>query len=169
MIKYADVQVTFAEIPNEISLCINISGCRNGCGECHSPHLHEDIGEVLNDVTLSKLIDSNTGITCVCFMGGDHDPLEIKYLASHVKSNFPNLLVGWYSGRDTIPPYILCGLNYFNYIKVGPFKKECGPINCPTTNQIMYEVQKTRELDEEGNHIYKLINITSKFWNNHEN
>ena len=27
MLKYVDTKVTFAEVPNEISLCINISNC----------------------------------------------------------------------------------------------------------------------------------------------
>ena len=48
MVKYVDTLVTFAEFPNEISLCINISGCPNHCPGCHSPYLAQDIGEVLN-------------------------------------------------------------------------------------------------------------------------
>lgn len=31
MVKYTDIQVTFREIPDEITLCINISGCPNHC------------------------------------------------------------------------------------------------------------------------------------------
>lgn len=27
MLKYVDTKVTFSEVPNEISLCINISNC----------------------------------------------------------------------------------------------------------------------------------------------
>ena len=30
MLKYLNTQVTFAEVPNEITLCINITGCKMG-------------------------------------------------------------------------------------------------------------------------------------------
>jgi anaerobic ribonucleoside-triphosphate reductase activating protein len=45
MLKYVDTAVTFAEFPNEVSLCINISGCPCCCDGCHSPYLSKDIGE----------------------------------------------------------------------------------------------------------------------------
>ena len=44
MLKYVDTKVTFAEVPNEISLCINISNCPCKCHNCHSSYLAEDIG-----------------------------------------------------------------------------------------------------------------------------
>ena len=47
MLKYVDTKVTFAEVPDEISLCINISNCPNHCEGCHSPYLAEDIGTEL--------------------------------------------------------------------------------------------------------------------------
>ena len=72
--KYTDTMVTFSEVPDKISLCINISGCPNRCPGCHSPELWEDIGTELNEDSLTKLINKNEGITCVCFMGGDADP-----------------------------------------------------------------------------------------------
>lgn len=30
MLKYLNTQVTFAEVPDEITLCINITGCKMG-------------------------------------------------------------------------------------------------------------------------------------------
>ena len=39
MLKYLNCQVTFAEVPDEISLCINITNCPNRCPGCHSPEL----------------------------------------------------------------------------------------------------------------------------------
>ena len=56
MLKYVDTKVTFAEVPNEISLCINISNCPCHCINCHSSYLAEDIGEPLNLDNLVKLI-----------------------------------------------------------------------------------------------------------------
>jgi len=63
MLKYLNTQVTFSEIPDEITLCINITGCKIGCKNCHSSYLAEDIGEELNSHSLKGLIDNNKGIT----------------------------------------------------------------------------------------------------------
>lgn len=103
MVKYVDTLVTFAEFPNEISLCINISGCPNNCPGCHSPYLAQDIGEVLNKESLFRLIEANKGISCVGLMGGDQAPNTINWLAKCIKEQYPELKVGWYSGRNTLP------------------------------------------------------------------
>ena len=68
MLKYVDTKVTFAEVPNEISLCINISNCPCNCKGCHSSYLAEDIGEELNSFSLKELISNNKGITCISFI-----------------------------------------------------------------------------------------------------
>ena len=39
MLKYVDSQITFREIPDEITLCINISNCPFRCKGCHSKEL----------------------------------------------------------------------------------------------------------------------------------
>ena len=98
MLKYVDSEVTFSEIPDEITLCINISNCPCKCPGCHSPYLAEDIGERLRYDNLISLIHKNKGITCVAFMGGDADPLSVNVYASIIKEQFPNLKVAWYSG-----------------------------------------------------------------------
>ena len=87
MLKYLNTQVTFAEVPDEITLCINITGCKNGCKNCHSSYLAEDIGNPLNKTVLSKLLEDNKGISCVSFMGGDRDTIHIVALASWVKTH----------------------------------------------------------------------------------
>ena len=135
MLKYTETLVGFSEVPEEITLCINISGCGIHCEGCHSPHLWEDIGEELKPVVLSDLIAKNNGITCVAFMGGDASPDEIVNLAKWVKNN-TELKVCWYSGKSDIPFFY----DYFDYIKVGPYIKEKGGLNSKTTNQKFYKV-----------------------------
>lgn len=154
MIKYVDTLVSFQEVPDEISLCINISNCPCHCKECHSAYLAEDIGEELNSKALEKLILSNMGISCVCLMGGDSNPEEIEELAMLLKfqSWYP-VKVAWYSGRQYIPEEIC--IDYFDYIKIGPYIPELGGLDSENTNQIMYQV-----IDE------KLIDITYKFRRN---
>ena len=154
--KYTDAEVTFREFPDEISLCINISNCKHHCKGCHSPELWKDVGNWLDGRSLSRLIESNKGITCVGFMGGDYNPSMITTLAAIVKNNY-KLKVGWYSGEEEISPDIL--LTWFDYIKIGPYIEEKGPLNNPNTNQRMYQIIKLKE---------KIIkeDITYKFWNN---
>ena len=155
MIKYLNTQVTFSEVPDEITLCINITGCKVGCRNCHSSYLAQDIGEPLDLQHLTNLIDSNRGITCVCIMGGDANPSEVDDIAQDIKEYYPNLKVGWYSGRDYISKDI--NLENFNYIKYGHYDENKGPLNSKTTNQVMLEI------DIVGNKVFKK-DITSKFW-----
>lgn len=155
MLKYLEHEVTFREIPNEVTLCINITNCCIHCPGCHSKHLWTDVGEPLTWDSLNAMITPyKTGITCVCFMGGDHDPLEINKLGKYVQS--VGLKSAWYSGKTELPIEI-CAQN-FNYIKLGPYIEEFGPLDKPTTNQRLYEVT------DAG-----LIDITSKFWNGEAN
>lgn len=151
MLKYVDTKVVFAEIPDEITLAINISGCPCNCKGCHSSYLAKDIGEPLDLQHLTNLIDSNKGITCVCIMGGDANPSEVDDIAQDIKEYYPELKVGWYSGRQELSKNIELG--NFDYIKLGPYIEEFGPLNSKTTNQRFYKVS-----DEE------LVDITSKFW-----
>ena len=155
MLKYVDTLVGFAEIPDEITLAINISNCPCHCSNCHSSYLAEDIGEPLDLQHLTNLIDSNKGITCVCIMGGDTNPSEVDDIAQDIKEYYPNLKVGWYSGRDYISKDI--NLENFNYIKYGHYDENKGPLNSKTTNQVMLEI------DIVGNKVFKK-DITSKFW-----
>lgn len=155
MLKYVDSKVTFTEIPDEITLCINISNCPCHCEECHSSYLAEDIGKSLNLEVLTNLIDSNNGISCVCIMGGDANPSEVDNIAQDIKEYYPELKVAWYSGRQELSKEI--ELKNFNYIKLGPYIKDKGPLNCRTTNQVMLEI------DVIQGKVFKK-DITAKFW-----
>ena len=161
MLKYVDTKVTFSEVPDEISLCINISNCSCHCKNCHSPYLAEDIDEpliykdthnnrtVINCNPLSELIEANKGITCVCLMGGDSNPEYINILGKTIKCH--KLKSAWYSGRQELSNSI--DLSNFDYIKLGPYKEEFGPLNSKTTNQRFYKVNEK-----------ELIDITNLFW-----
>ena len=150
MLKYVDTKVTFAEVPNEISLCINISNCPCNCKGCHSSYLAENIGNELNSNSIKELINNNKGITCICFMGGDSNPSEVDALAQFIKIYFP-IKIAWYSGRQELSKDI--NLNNFDFIKLGPYIEELGPLNSKTTNQKFYKIEEN-----------KLIDITDIFW-----
>lgn len=164
MLKYVNYDIVFQEIPNETTLAINISNCPCHCKGCHSSYLAEDIGEPLTERELEKLIRENKGITCISFMGGDSDPEEINRLAQHIWYCYggEGLLVAWYSGRQELSKDV--DIKNFNFIKLGPYIEELGGLKSPTTNQRMYEVKMSRELDEDGNPVYGLEDITNLFW-----
>ena len=161
MLKFTDAQITFSEVPNEISLCFNISNCPNHCSGCHSPYLQKDVGLPLGINDLDFKIYTNLGITCVCFLGGDKFPEEINKLAAHIKSKYPSLLTAWYSGNDTLSSKI--DLENFNFIKIGRYDKFKGALSNPNTNQRFYAVEMTKEVIN-NKPVYSLIDITNKFW-----
>ena len=56
-LKVASFDIVFQEIPGEVTLALNLSGCPCHCPGCHSQHLWEDIGEELNAELLDGLLD----------------------------------------------------------------------------------------------------------------
>ena len=156
MLKYTTTQITFREIPDEVTLCINISNCPIHCPDCHSKELWGDIGEELTRSTLLRLIEQNKGITCVCFMGGDSDIYYLLELAYLVNDRYNGKLkVAWYSGKNKI-------YNGFDYIKIGPYIKEKGGLNDINTNQRLFKRNYFEDGDSE---LANWEDITYKFWN----
>lgn len=152
MLKFVDYDIVFQEVPDEVTLAINLSQCPNDCEGCHSPFLKTDIGDELNESTLSDLLQRYADdVTCVGFMGGDRDLSSLVRLATFVKSQY-ELKVAWYTGREQLPQ----GVSFvaFDYIKVGPYKREFGPLNKRTTNQRLYKMR-------EGNIVE---DVTHLFW-----
>lgn len=152
MLKYCEVQIGFSEIPDKISLLINISGCPFKCEGCHSPHLRGDIGDPLDVETVKKLIENNKGINCIVFMGGDKNPLELVSIAREIKKLYSNLSLGWYSGIE-IENIFIMPVEVFDYIKAGPYIEKLGPINKEGSNQILL---KHLSGDDWENITYKL-------------
>jgi len=153
MLRYVDVHLSTLEVPDEISLCIYISGCLNRCMDCHSPELQRtDYGGPLSE-NISDLVELYlTQITCLCFLGEGRNSQEernelIKYSDYAHKKGLRTCL---YPGRDT---YIEEWMKTFDYIKTGAFDIKRGGLTEKSTNQLMFQ-------KSGGNY----INITSKFW-----
>ena len=136
--KYKSVEILFSEVPDEVSLGISISGCPNQCPDCHSKFLWEDEGFLINENVLDNLILRHSGITCICILGGDQDPNYIKNLCKYIKGQHSNLKVCWYSGKTKLADDSI--LQYLDYLKLGPFRKECGPLTDEHTNQKFFFV-----------------------------
>lgn len=149
MLKYYNYDIVFQEIPDEVTLAVNLTNCPHRCVGCHSPHLREDIGDVLNDRTLDSLLKKyGQQITCVCFMGGDGQANDVETLAKHLRQH-SKLKVAWYSGNTMLPR----NAQLFDYVKVGGYKPELGGLRSRTTNQRLYRYTNGHSED-----------ITERFW-----
>lgn len=153
MLKYVNTDVVFQEIPDEVTLAINISNCPCHCPGCHSRYLWEDVGMPLDTCALDDFISQyGSDITCIAFMGGDGDPNGVNMLAQYIHEEYPMYKVAWYSGRLRIPSMV-CKTD-FDYIKIGPYIRHLGPLNKPTTNQRMYHQTDNGTFED----------ITERFW-----
>ena len=159
--RFASYDIVFQEIPDEITLAINISNCPNRCTGCHSPHLQKDTGEILDESVLAGLLEKyGNAVTCICFMGGDSSPEEVLNLAQFVRQHTITTAVetqrivsphktAWYSGSSRLYK----NAQYcFDYIKLGKYVEVLGGLNSPTTNQRLYRIENET-----------MIDITNKF------
>ncbi len=153
MLKYVNTGIVFQEIPDEVTLAINISNCPCRCPGCHSHYLWDDIGLPLDtdaiDAFVQKYADD---ITCIAFMGGDSDPRAVNLLAQYIHEAHPQFKVAWYSGRLRITSTI--NKTDFDYIKIAPYIRHLGPLSKPTTNQRLYRQTADGQFED----------ITARFW-----
>lgn len=149
MIKYIAslTDIVLEEIPNKITLAVEISNCQGNCIGCHSPFLREDIGEELCLDKLRALLNANFGVNCILFLGEGNDYQALTSLARSCRTAFsPQIELALFSGRTSVEDELF---DLFDYIKVGPFIAERGPLNNPNTNQRIY---------------YHRKDITANFW-----
>jgi anaerobic ribonucleoside-triphosphate reductase activating protein len=140
--------VVLEEIPDRVSLAVDISNCRGNCEGCHSPFLKKNIGRELTADVIDALVADNFGVNCFLFLGEGRDPEALLELADHVHSL--GLEAAVYSGREVVEDIFW---NHFDYIKLGPYKPAFGPLNSPATNQRLYHILDGRPED-----------ITDRFW-----
>ncbi|MCR4914145.1 MAG: anaerobic ribonucleoside-triphosphate reductase activating protein [Prevotella sp.] len=153
MLKYVNTGIVFQEIPDEVTLAINISNCPCRCPGCHSRYLWEDVGMPLDGDAINDFVEQyGKDITCIAFMGGDGDPKGVNLLAEYIHEEHPQYHVAWYSGRIRIPSIV--NKHDFDYIKIGPYIQHLGPLKSPTTNQRLYRQTPTGDFED----------ITARFW-----
>ena len=148
MLKYIPslTDVVIEEIPDRVTLAVEITNCQGNCPGCHSPFLRDDIGEQLTARIVDRLIEDNYGINCFLFLGEGHDREALFNLAGHIRSAFPGLETALYTGRESVGPEYQ---EFFDFIKTGPYIEALGPLNRRTTNQRLY---------------YHGEDITARFW-----
>ncbi len=148
MLKYVPelTDIVAEEIPDRVTLAVEISNCRGNCPGCHSPFLRNDIGKELTPVLVDMLLADNFGANCFLFLGEGNDSEALLNLARHIKSAHPGVETAVYSGRDKVEDSFY---DAFDYVKTGPYIAALGPLDNPNTNQRLY---------------YHGKDITSVFW-----
>lgn len=154
MIKYVPemTSVVIEEIPDRVTLAVDISNCQGNCVGCHSPFLKKDIGEELTEEVIDRLVADNFGVDCFLFLGEGKDLEALLRLAAYIRSK--GLAAALYSGRGEVEEGIF---KAFDYVKVGPYIESFGPLNSKTTNQRLYKVS-------HNDNSYSLEDITPRFW-----
>lgn len=154
MLKYLYAKEVFSEIPSEVSLAIAITGCRIHCYGCHSRELWEDKGAILDVPAIDHLLYAHSGVSCLLFMGGEHD---LDTLCELMKFAHTRIKTAWYCGLDRIPDGHQDIVRNLYYLKLGHYDQELGGLDFPTTNQRLYRI-------EHDGDVIRQEDITSKFW-----
>ena len=128
--KYVNSSIVFQEIPDEVTLAINISNCPCRCPGCHSPYLWADTGsELTTDAIDSFMEEYGSDITCIAFMGGDAEPETVDKLSAYIHRTYPTIKTAWYSGRTQLSP--LVDPSNLDYYKLGPYLPHHQPASLP--------------------------------------
>lgn len=147
MLKYHTIDISCRAVPDEVSLLFNITGCTIKCPGCNEKALWKDKGTPLTFDELRAILKNyNSAITCVCFMGGEHEPDTINDLARLTRHLYPCLHTAWYSGLSHIPNEIeYCN---FNYLKTGAYEASKGILGESSTNQRVFMVAEDCSLTD---------------------
>ena len=155
MLKYVPqmTSVVLEEIPDRVSLAVDISNCPGDCPGCHSPFLKEDIGDELTKDVIDSLVGANFGVNCFVFLGEGRDRKALLSLAAHVRNI--GLEAALYSGRNEVEDEVW---ESFDYIKTGPYIAALGPLSERTTNQRLWK--RTQKAGGKSS----FEDITSRLW-----
>lgn len=154
MLKYDSYDIVLQEIPNEISLCFSITGCQLACEGCHSEHLWDsknglELSSSFFEIMLLKYKDI---ITCVIFMGGEWESLDLLALLTIAKKK--SLKVALYTGLNEKQmrrkyPDLLASLDF---IKTGKWISSLGGLDQLTTNQLLRDLTTGEILNKYFHH-----------------
>ena len=127
--------IVIEEIPDKVTLAVDISNCQGTCEGCHSPFLKDDIGSELTPEVVDRLIADNFGVNCFLLLGEGDDMEALLEIAGYIRERYPSIEIALYSGRREVEQFIY---DAFDYVKTGPYIAERGPLNERTTNQRLY-------------------------------
>lgn len=144
--------ITFIEVPGEVSLTFGVSGCTNNCPGCSWATLDTE-GDELTEDAYRKILGYHEGLaTCVTFLGGEWTPEIESYLMIASEYGFKTCL---YTGLDDVA-YVDHLVPLLNYLKVGKYREELGGLDSEKTNQTFTNL----DTGEDITHLF--IKSTSK-------
>lgn len=132
VMRYLSHQITFQEIPDEISLSFLITGCPLKCKGCHSADSwNPATGHLLTvEILAGFILKYHSAITCVLFLGGEWESENLIKLLKLCKEQ--NLKTALYTGLQSVDSVIADELTF---LKTGPWIKKLGGLASPHTNQ----------------------------------
>lgn len=143
-----DKQITFKEVPCEISFSLFVAGCPHHCKGCsweNTNHIPEKYS--LSDFE-EDLVSYLNKCSCITFLGGEWcDDLEYRFYMCK-KCNYKICL---YTGIETFDEFKNNYGNlllYIDYLKVGHYNEEAGALDKATTNQRFYVLNNGNIIDE---------------------
>lgn len=130
--RYTSAQITFQEVPDEITLSFLVNGCPLRCSGCHSADAwNSKNGQILDLNVLESYLEKYKGfITCVCFLGGEWHPKVLIELCTYCQSR--GLKTCLYTGYDDVDQALKDKLTF---LKVGRYIASLGGLSSATTNQ----------------------------------
>ena len=136
--------IVFQEVPNEISLCFSITGCKVGCKGCHSTELwNESYGMPLTKENYLNWLKKYKGlISCVVFFGGEWQAnalIEKLLIAKNL-----GLKTCLYSGEKHIDINIS---QHLDFLKTGAWQAELGGLESPNSNQVFRDMNTGEKLN----------------------
>ena len=141
-LRFDNYSIVLQEIPNEISLCFTITGCKLACEGCHSQHLWDsNHGQHLTIEIYEELLKKyRYTITCILYMGGEWHEQQLLNLIKIAHQN--SLKVGLYTGLNEkqINKYHPVIVQNLDYIKTGKWISKLGGLNKKTTNQKLVDL-----------------------------
>lgn len=143
-----ETSIVFQELPDHISLTFSITGCGHHCKGCHSPHLQDAAnGDKLTIEILTYYLDTYKEIiSAVIFFGGCLYPKELIECLELIHSY--GIKIALYTGFADVSKEIKDNLDY---LKVGSYKEELGPLSSPTTNQRLYDLSTGEDITYKFN------------------
>lgn len=136
--------ITFQEVPNEVSLVLSISGCPHQCVGCHSVELWKKSNgvELSRDFLIEHIRKYQGLITCVCFFGGEWEENRLSALLTTVRDF--QLKSCLYTGATDVSSELKDKLTY---LKTGPWVEELGGLESINTNQRFIELSSGNNMN----------------------
>ena len=135
--------VVLQEVPDEISICFNISGCPLNCVGCSWRNTELKPRELTREL-YEEILEKNKNLaSCVVFMGGDWKRAELAALLSAARAKGYKTCM--YTGKTTVD---LDLLQLLDFVKLGPWQANLGGLDRETTNQAFFKIEKL-------NHIFR--------------